>query len=264
MTGFQAMARDIRPLLPETAEELAHWRELGRAARFWWRDDDAVSDSPALRRMIGQAETSGLPLALAVIPGRLEESLVGRVAASRSVDVMQHGLHHLNHAAPGGKKSEFGPDRDVAESLADLRAGRETLASAFGDGFIPWLAPPWNRIDPIVTARLGEAGIRGVSLYGDAPKGMAANVAACHTHLDIIDWKSGGGFVGTAALDGLFAAALRRRRSEEIAANAPIGLLTHHLVHDSDCVDFLDGFAAFVRGEPALECPRSGELFGNI
>lgn len=263
MTAFQAMARDIRSLLPETARELDRWRDLGLAARFWWRDDDATGDTPELRRMIGQAESTGLGIVLAVIPDRLEQGLVERVAASPSLIVMQHGFRHQNHAAPGGKKSEFGPDRDPDAAIADLRSGNDRLAASFGRRFTPWLAPPWNRIDPGVSSRLEEAGLRGLSLYGDTPKGLADGIATIHTHLDIIDWKAGGGFVGAGAIDILFAAALRRRRSGEVPEAAPIGLLTHHLVHDSACTAFLDGFAAFVRGSAALECPESGELFGN-
>lgn len=263
MTAFQAMARDIRSLLPETAGELDRWCDLGLVARFWWRDDDAIGDTPALRRMIGQAEGAGLEIVLAVIPDRLEQGLVERIAAAPSIGVMQHGFRHLNHAAPGGKKSEFGPDRDPDTSIGDLRSGHDRLAAAFGERFTPWLAPPWNRIDPGVSSRLGETGLQGLSLYGDAPKGMAAGIPAVHTHLDIIDWKAGGGFAGTQAIDLLFAAALSRRRSGEVPVAAPIGLLTHHLVHDSACTSFLDGFTAFVRGSAALECPESGELFGN-
>lgn len=262
MTAFQAMARDIRSLLPETAGELDRWRELGLAARFWWRDDDAVGDTPELRRMIGQAENAGLGIVLAVIPDRLEQGLVERIAASPSIGIMQHGFRHLNHAASGGKKSEFGPDRDPDASIADLKSGHARLAAVFGRRFTPWLAPPWNRIDPGVSSRLGETGIRGLSLYGDSPKGSPAGIPAVHTHLDIIDWKAGGGFVGAGAIDLLFAAALHRRRSGVIPVNAPIGLLTHHLVHDSACTAFIDSFAAFVRGSAALECPESGELFG--
>lgn len=263
MTAFQAMARDIRSLLPEAAGELDRWCDLGLAARFWWRDDDAVGDTPELRQMIGQAEDAGLGIVLAVIPDRLEEGLAGRIAASPSIGVMQHGFRHLNHAAPGGKKSEFGADRDPDAAIADLKAGHDRLAASFGPRFTPWLAPPWNRIDSGVSSRLAEAGLRGLSLYGDTPKGMAAGIPAIHTHLDIIDWKAGGGFVGAAAIDRLFAAALRRRRSGEVPVTAPIGLLTHHLVHDSACRAFLDSFAAFVRRSAALECPESGELFGN-
>ena len=29
-------------------DELARWREAGRSATFWWRDDDAVQRTPAL------------------------------------------------------------------------------------------------------------------------------------------------------------------------------------------------------------------------
>ena len=35
--------------------ELDHWAALGRAAEFWWRDDDARQPSPELNVLIALA-----------------------------------------------------------------------------------------------------------------------------------------------------------------------------------------------------------------
>ena len=33
---------------PQLDDELARWREAGRTAELWWRDDDAVDTGPEL------------------------------------------------------------------------------------------------------------------------------------------------------------------------------------------------------------------------
>ena len=50
------------------ADEIARWRDAGRVADFWWRDDDAALPHPALARLLDLAARSRAPLALAVIP----------------------------------------------------------------------------------------------------------------------------------------------------------------------------------------------------
>jgi hypothetical protein len=257
MTGKETAA----DLLPETAAELRHWQDEGRKARVWWRDDDAVADSLNLQRLLSITRDSGLPLTLAVIPEKLETSLADALAGISGVTVMQHGIAHRNRATDGGKKCELvGGDR-AEETLAGLDRGRRILADAFGDGFRPYLAPPWNRIAADVTAWIGEAGLSGISLYTDRPKGLAADVPAVHTHLDIIDWKAGRSFIGAGFVDKLFAAALNRRREGEVAERSAIGLLTHHLVHDLACDGFTRAFATFVSAHPALECCNIEEAF---
>ena len=49
-------------------DEISRWENAGRSVEFWWRDDDAARRDPALRRLTGLAQSSGIPLALAVIP----------------------------------------------------------------------------------------------------------------------------------------------------------------------------------------------------
>ena len=49
-------------------DEAARWREAGRTAELWWRDDDAADVGPALERLLAIHRDSGVPLALAVVP----------------------------------------------------------------------------------------------------------------------------------------------------------------------------------------------------
>src|SRR4029450_2060394 len=62
---------------PDLDAELDAWAKAGRRAPLWWRDDDAARTTPALERLLALHARHGVPLALAVIPGRAEPSLGG-------------------------------------------------------------------------------------------------------------------------------------------------------------------------------------------
>ena len=87
-------------------DELDRWRQCGRCATLWWRDDDAVALSGRLDELLSIA--GEIPLALAVIPAQAELALAARLDASPrpAIRVLQHGWRHRDHAA-GGKKANF-------------------------------------------------------------------------------------------------------------------------------------------------------------
>jgi len=86
------------------ARELDAWARAGRTATFWWRDDDAVAPTPALKRLLRLAGRHRTPIALAVIPRPAVKSLFDRLADHANVRVLQHGYEHANHAPAGAKK----------------------------------------------------------------------------------------------------------------------------------------------------------------
>ena len=81
------------------ADELARWRDTGRTAEFWWRDDDAAWPVPALLRLLALAEGNAVPLALAVVPLEVQSELFA--AAGPQTSILQHGTDHRNRAAAG-------------------------------------------------------------------------------------------------------------------------------------------------------------------
>jgi len=221
--------------------ELARWAADGRTATLWWRDDDAVAATPALDRML--AITAGIPLMLAVIPGRLEPSLrlegTGAYAA-------QHGWAHVNHRPLGQKACEIGLDRPMPTVEAELRAGKARLEDALGPFFRPWLVPPWNRIDPALSARLPDLGYAGLSTFGPRKDPSVVNA-----HVDPIAWKDGRRFIGADKTLTRLTAHLAARRTGEVDRDEPTGLLTHHLVHEETLWAFLAELAAFLRAQPS-------------
>lgn len=260
-----------RPLWDALTRELDCWAADGRRAALWWRDDDATRPGPRLDRLLAAA--AGIPLALAVIAAAAEPALARRLASEDDVAVLQHGFRHRNHAPAGEKKSELGPHRPLAAVRRDLDAGRRILSRRFGRRFLPILAPPWNRIGAPALAVLGDLGYAAVSGFG---RGCgAAPVAPIDAQLDLVDWRCGRGFVGTARALGGLLSLLRAGRTAPPAAPtaAPpaFGLLTHHRNSDDDTWRFLDRLAAVTRRHPGAHwrpvaalapCPLTRERAG--
>ena len=135
----------------ELEEELARWRDAGRIADFWWRDDDATSPSSALQQLLRLSKGSAIPLALAVVPLEAAPELFTGLGAS----VLMHGTDHRNRAAPGEKKTEFPAAEPEAEALARLAAARERLARQAG-GTLAGRGTPWPQ--RLWAARCGRGG----------------------------------------------------------------------------------------------------------
>ncbi|MEP6970378.1 MAG: hypothetical protein ABJA49_08045, partial [Betaproteobacteria bacterium] len=166
-------------------DELARWRDAGRVADFWWRDDDAGQPAPALERLIRLAQDASIPLALAVIPQDAAADLVQ--APGAHVSILQHGCDHRSRAAAGEKKTEFPAAEPVPQALERLAYGSARIA---GPHTVPVLVPPWNRVSsPELLLQLAPAGYRGLSRFGPRAKAsVAPGLVQVNTHVDIIDW----------------------------------------------------------------------------
>ena len=223
----------------ELESEIGRWRDDGRPVEFWWRDDDAARPNEAVERLFALAGRSGVPLALAVIPAQADPALFA--ALPPQADVLQHGTDHANRAAPGEKKTEYPTGEAVESALQRLVDGRRRLSRLAGARLLDVLAPPWNRIRPEIVAGLETCGIRGLSRYGARNNASAVpGVVETNTHVDIIDWRGGRGFVGAeqALLQAVQHLAARREGRADPAE--PTGWLTHHACHDERAWAFLD------------------------
>ena len=211
-------------------DAIARSRDAGRAPTLWWRDDDASERTSAVVRMLALSQASAVPLALAVVPLIAVPALFERLAAR----VLMHGTDHRNRAAAEGKKTEFAAAEPAAQVLRRLDAARVRLAALAGSAFLPVLSPPWNRFPRALVAHLPEAGLRGFSAYGPRAASATGDVAEVNTHVDIIDWHGTRGFVGEDAALAAFLKQLARETEE------PIGVLTHHAMHDRAAWAFLE------------------------
>jgi len=207
--------------------------EVARRAplRCWWRDDDAGAVRPELKKLLDLAGTSGVPLALAVVPDAAEPELFGLL--HEQITVLQHGTDHRNRAAAGEKKTEYPAGEPIDAALARIADGFRRLRALAGAKFFPVLAPPWNRMRRDLLLQLPAIGIRGFSGYGERASAQPApGLRQVNTHVDIVAWRRGKRFIGE---DEAFRLALKRSTDNE-----PLGWLTHHAMHDAAAWRFLE------------------------
>lgn len=247
-------------------DELARWRDAGKEAALWWRDDDAVEETPALDRLLALQQETGVPLALAVVPAQATAGLAQRLAAVPGVSILQHGYGHVDHALGGGKKCELGPERPAMVVLGELATGTLALerlfaAPSFAGRRLPVLVPPWNRIAPGLVPALPEIGFAGLSTYGPRPRPEPVRgLRQINTHVDLIDWKGGGGFVGENIALALLIDALAAARTKD---STPVGVLSHHLAMDERTWDFLRSLWGRVSAKAGLRMSAAQELFAS-
>ena len=227
----------------------------GETIEFWWRDDDAGNPSPALMRLLDVADVQNVPLAIAVVPAWLDTDVQASIAASAQSTVLQHGYAHINHGAKGQKSLELG-NRTVDAIANELSTGKAILEDAFGAAFMPILVPPWNRIDHALHPCLRVWGFRGLSVFGRrAQAEVSPGVALVNTHLDPIDWRGTRGFVGEETM--------LERLLQQLDADEPIGLLTHHLVMDEQCWSFLERLLSTLVRHPAVRLCSASSLLSS-
>ena len=120
--------------------------------------------------------------------------------------------------------------------LAGLHPGR----------FTPVLVPPWNRIDTALLPYLGACGFKALSVFGPA-RPVESSVPQINTHVDLMDWHGTRGCREHAELVGAIVEQLRQRFD---GSGEPIGILTHHLVHDEPAWAFLTKLFQLVSRTP--------------
>jgi hypothetical protein len=242
--------------------ELDLWAEAGRAAELWWRDDDAALVVPALERLLDLSARSGVPLALAVIPGQMSADLATCLAGRDAIAVLQHGWRHVNHAHGGEGAWELGDHRPLEQVAKDLASGHRRLADAFGAKFLPVLAPPWNRISARVTEALPALSFIGLSTFGARGRSEPTpGLLQVNAHCDPVKWKQGRRFAGTArALDELIGH-LAARRTGEADPDEPTGLVTHHIALDPPAWAFVAELLRRSKTHPAAHWMSARDVF---
>jgi predicted glycosyltransferase len=219
---------DWRPL--SSAIGRAH--EAGWEPAFWWRDDDAVADTPALRRLLALSRRYRSPIAVAVIPKLAEPGLEEALETWPDAAALVHGLFHRNHAHAGEKKAEFGQQRPLSMVADDARAALMLAREICPAKLLPVFVPPWNRIAPALVPILSKLGFRGLSTFLDRERPTVDGLLQVNTHLDPVDWRGTRSARSPDALIAETAAAVGRRLAGLADRGEPIGLLTHHGQHD--------------------------------
>jgi hypothetical protein len=237
------VAGTTTPMSPwqRLSRELDQWHALGREATLWWRDDDAITATPALDRLVELQCERGVPLALAVIPAHAHEALAHALERHSRIAVLQHGYAHDNHAARGERSIELTGHRRRACVVEELQRGWRKLQALFRGRLLPVMVPPWNRISPELLPELHALGFRALSCFAARPRREAfAGLLQTNCHADLIDWRRGRRFRGEERIIEQICAHLEARRNARVDAREASGILSHHLVHDDACWRFLD------------------------
>ncbi|MBI1775038.1 MAG: polysaccharide deacetylase family protein [Proteobacteria bacterium] len=247
----------------ELETELGCWSEAAPVS-LWWRDDDTALPTASLARLARLSREAGAPLALAVVPKLMAPELTAALSSHDTVQVIQHGFAHVNHApaAPGGGAWELGRHRPAAIVRAELREGRDRLEAAFGSRFIPALVPPWNRIDSELLPSLPALGFTGLSRFGARAMPEAApGLPQVNTHYDPVAWRRERRFSGRADAAVDLIGHWRRRRTGEADAAEPTGILTHHWALDEEAWAFLEALIPFLARNSHVRILSAAELF---
>jgi len=232
--------------------ELDRWAAAGLTVRVWLRDDDAIAATEALDSFLATLARHGAPVLIAAIPGRLEPSLAPRLAGLTSVAVGVHGHIHANHAAPGKKSAEYPAGRTRGLMLEELAQGRAIIEATFEEQAMAIFVPPWNRAYAGIAADLDRLGYRALSTFADAHEDeQRPGFVIANTHADLMHWRGSRGGRGLSAVADEVAAMLVRRRNDGPSQH-PVGLLTHHLVHDETACATLDALLGFLGTHEAV------------
>ena len=237
------------------------------AATLWWRDDDAGPADPALDQLLALVETHAAPIALAVVPAWLDESVAAGIRTGPAgLRVVQHGYAHRNHEPPApdgtrGKPAELGAARSPETALAELAIGWTRLATLVPTRLRPALVPPWNRVADNIRTMLPAAGYRVLSTFGPRPTpAWDAQLREVNTHVDPIQWRAGKRFGGPAWTLDQIRHHLAERRAGRVDPAEPTGLLTHHRDLTPPAWACLDALLGHLRAHPAVAFPPLDRL----
>ena len=246
------MTPAITPDWSALDQELEAWQQAGLQLPLWWRDDDATEVTPQLQQLTETAQRLGLPVHLAIIPRDAQPELAAHMQNTTDLIPVVHGWAHKSHAPEGEKKAEFGAHRPVQDMLGEAEAGLERLKSFFGSGLRPMFVPPWNRIAPEILPWMAGLGYCALSTFTPRSRTKAApGLVQINTHLDPIDWKGSRGLAAEDEILARLVAHLEARRAGTQDRAEPLGLLTHHLVHDDQVWEFCETLLTRLLAGPA-------------
>jgi hypothetical protein len=149
----------------------------------------------------------------------------------------------------------LGPGRPAPVVLSELKVGFDKLKALYPVQFAPVLVPPWNRIAPTLLPPLAGLGYRALSVYGRSR--TSSPIALVNTHVDLMNWHGVRGCRPHAELVANLVAELIDRFDGN---DEPIGILTHHLVHDDAAWDFISRLFEETRNSPVVEWQGLGEI----
>ena len=151
-----------------------------------------------------------------------------------------------------------------------MRRLRDSPRAAPGSNRLP--APARSRCWPLHGTGFPRCSCRGsrppdcadLSTYGARAAAVPVpGITQVNTHVDIIAWRDGRGFVGEDEALGLAVRHLAARRAGAVESAEPTGWLTHHACHDEAAWKFLRRLFETTLHAPGILWRRAEDLFGD-
>src|SRR5262245_23645671 len=116
----------------------------------FFRNDDVHDSDLHLRKFISLFLYYGIPVHLAVIPGKMTArcGVFLRQCLKQYpelIEIGQHGYKHVNYSRDTMSKYEFGARRAYGEQRKDILLGQDILRKVTEDKVI--FTPPWHGFD---------------------------------------------------------------------------------------------------------------------
>lgn len=240
--------------------ELALWEESGFNPRLWWRDDDAIDVSAPLSKLSDLADQWKVPVLLAVIPSLAKQELSIFISNNPWLDAATHGFSHTNHSDPDTKKTELTENslgRSVQDVDQELMTSRKIMEDMFGLAASQILVPPWNRISTAVLQCLPSIEFKLLSTFTD--KKLSTDMHQINCHIDLMHWRPDrAGKTVTEVTDELLICLQERRISD--CPEQPIGILSHHLVHDKNTWDTCEFLMSYLAKQSSIQTLTQADL----
>lgn len=238
---------------------LARFRHIGLNVPIWWRDDDAVTTTPELDRLLELADDTTCPVHIAVIPAYAKPDLIPRLGLSKS-RILVHGWAHANHAPTGEKKAEFGHTR--TDAIAELTNALSRMREMTNGELTAVFVPPWNRLSTALAKELPAIGYTGVSTFGARDTcEIVPRLDVTNTHVDPIFWKGTRDLLDPVDLIAQTVQNLEDRLEGRSDPTEPLGLLTHHLVHTEAVWNFAKAWLSEMQngGATTWQMPKEND-----
>ena len=234
--------------------ELDAWRDGGRRADLWCRDDDACRDFARARPAAGNCAGRGGSRRARRHPGAARARSRRCGGASPIRDGRPARLCAPQPRAAG--RAQLGAGEPAAGEPDARRARRGPRAASrveFRPAFPPRAGPALESHRPAAWSHdCPRAGFAGLSTFGPrAGVHPVPGLVQCNTHVDLIAWRRDRAFIGVDAAIDRLVLHLESRRAGVGDAAEPTGILTHHLDLDAPAWAFLADLFARTRDHGA-------------
>jgi predicted deacetylase len=243
------------------ADELDAWRQAGRCAELWLRDDDAGRAEAPLVQLVELCGEYQIPANFAAIPTNSVTETADLFDNLDNAFVLVHGYAHTDHAGTGERKTEFSSDRATTDVEKEWGEGLRLIEEIYGPKALRVFVPPWNRMAYELKTQLAGAGFTGYSGLGARTSEIEHKLTIANVHVDMIDSRRRA-FRGSELTLASVVRHLQDKRAGRADPTEPTGVMTHHLVFDEESWLFLRQLFATTSRQDGVCWRSGGDIFG--